>query len=232
MRGKRRKNNKNHLHKQHSENLHRKYRKRQPSAFASPGGQRGTSDSAGRFHGVFPRTVLPNTSKRQRANHVRPYSMHGKRHKNNKNRLYKQHIECHITSTGKGNYRRLQAQADSEERAIPPNGFTEFSLGQCCRIRQSVIGRTMFAPTMSLSRSHGSMWASTPTDLPFQENKTTPLPYRASPLKEETFCLANAELLRQPSAQESTIGVCSPRRTARATSDSAAACSPLSLTPR
>lgn len=36
-------------------------------------------------------------------------------------------------STGKGNYRRLQAQADSEERAIPPDGFTEFSLGQCCR---------------------------------------------------------------------------------------------------
>ena len=110
---------------------HRKYRKRQLSAFAAPGGQRG-------------------------------------------------------------------------QRAIPPDGFTEFSLGQCCRIRQSLNGRTMFAPTMSLSGSHGSMLASTPTDLPFQENKTTPLPYRASPLKEETFCLASAELLRQPSAQEST----------------------------
>ncbi len=36
-------------------------------------------------------------------------------------------------STGKGNYRRLQAQADSEGRAIPPDGFTAFSLGQCCQ---------------------------------------------------------------------------------------------------
>ena len=82
-----------------------------------------------------------------------------KRRKNNKTHLHKQHIECHITSTGKGNYRRLQAQADSEERAIPPDGFTEFSLGQCCRVRQSINGRT----TVSLSKSHGSMWTSPPT---------------------------------------------------------------------
>ena len=45
-------------------------------AFASPRRTaRAASDSAGRFHGVFPRAVLPGTSKYHRANHVRPYSI-------------------------------------------------------------------------------------------------------------------------------------------------------------
>ena len=79
--------------------------------------------------------------------------MRGKRRKNNKNRLYKRHSKCHITSTGKGNYRRLQAQADSEERAIPPDGFTVFSPGQCSRVRQSINGRTMFAPTICVANA-------------------------------------------------------------------------------
>ena len=52
-------------------------------------------------------------------------------------------------STRKGNNRRLQAQADSEERAIPPDGFTVFSLEQRYRVHQGINGRTMFAPTDS-----------------------------------------------------------------------------------
>ena len=69
-----------------------------------------------------------------------------------------------VANTGKGNHGRLQAPGGQrEKRAIPPDGFTVFSPGQCCRICQSIIGRTMFAPTVFLFKSHRSMWASTPT---------------------------------------------------------------------
>ena len=35
------------------------------------------------------------------------------------------------------------------KRAIPPDGFTVFSLGRCCRKCKGIIGRTVFAPTVS-----------------------------------------------------------------------------------
>ena len=38
---------------------------------------------------------------------------------------------CRINTTGKGKQGRLQAQADSEVRAISPDGLQEFNLGQC-----------------------------------------------------------------------------------------------------
>ena len=57
--------------------------------------------------------------------------------------------ESNIADTGKDKQRRLQAQADSEERAIPPDGFTGFSLEQRYRVHQGINGRTMFAPTDS-----------------------------------------------------------------------------------
>ena len=98
-----------------------------------------------------------------------------------------------VANTGKGNHGRLQAPGGQrEKRAIPPDGFTVFSPGQCCRICQSIIGRTMFAPTVFLFKSHRSMWASTPTVI-------TQLQLRG----------------------KGNYGVCKPRRTARETSDSA-----------
>ena len=72
-----------------------------------------------------------------------------------------------------------------------------------------VSGRTMFAPTIFVfKKGNGAMWASPPTNPPvsyadipaqgtplgrlFKGDKATPLPCRASPLKEETICVANA----------------------------------------
>ncbi len=132
-------------------------------AFASPRRTaRETSDSAGRFHSVFPRTVLPNMSKYHRANDVRPYGIPFQEpqvdvgidpYSNNT-----------VTNARQRQLWRLQAPGGQRgQRAFPPDGFTVFSPEQCYRICQSITGRTMFAPTVFLFKSHGSMWASTPT---------------------------------------------------------------------
>ena len=79
--------------------------------------------------------------------------MRSKRYKNNKNRLHKKQTESHTASTGKGNYGRLQAPGGQRgQRAIPPDGFTAFSLGQHCRERQDINGIPLSYRTSPFSR--------------------------------------------------------------------------------
>ena len=98
-------------------------------------------------------------------------------------------------------------KADSEVRAIPPDGLNEFSLGQCCLKREKLAGeRCSPLQIFVFKKGNGAMWASPPTNPPvsyadipaqgtplgrlFKGDKATPLPCRASPLGEETVLLA------------------------------------------
>ena len=98
-------------------------------------------------------------------------------------------------------------KADSEVRAIPPDGLNEFSLGQCCLEREKLAGeRCSPLQIFVFKKGNGAMWASPPTNPPvsyadipaqgtpfgrlFKGDKATPLPCRASPLGEETVLLA------------------------------------------
>ena len=130
-------------------------------------------------------------------------------------------------STGKGNYRRLQAQADSEERAIPPDGFTKFSLGQCCRIRQSLNGRTMFAPTVRLIERERVDEGIDPYRFTFSRKQNNSSALSGISSKRGDILLGKRRIItstirtrvnQKATSQvpaKATISVCSPRRTAR-----------------
>ena len=58
-------------------------------------------------------------------------------------------------------------KADSEVRAIPPDGLNEFSLGQCCLEREKLAGeRCSPLQIFVFKKGNGAMWASPPTNPP------------------------------------------------------------------